>query len=452
MKVLLLRPPRRDRRDVSLAVPPLGLAYLAGALRAAGHRVSVLDARAEGLSWRHLEARLASAQADVVGITASSPVRDLAARAAAIARPHCRWLLLGGPHPTAVGAVVFEEIPGLDGSVEGEAELSGPAALAWLEGGAVGAPPPGLRVPGRAFESQPPARDLDSLPPPARDLLPRRGYHHLLATRLPMATALTSRGCPHGCAFCDRAVGGAHWRAYSAEHVLAELDGLVAEGVRFVHFYDDNFTHDRERVVAICRGLIQRSADLAWNCEARVDGVDAELLSLMRRAGCTLVALGVESAWEPTLETLGKGFDRAQVEAAFCAARAAGLRTLAYIILGSPGEGAAQIDATLRFCRHLGADFVQFSTLSALPGSRLAPAAEGAPDVRSFVDADLERAVLSDLPPAELARWLRRAWARFYLRPVPLARLGCAAARSGAWRESPRMVGAAAAWWLGIRR
>ena len=448
MRVLLLRPPRRDVRDVSLAVPPLGLAYLAGALRAAGHLVELLDARADGVSWSELGARVARSEPDLVGITAASPVQDLAARAASIVRPHCRWLLLGGPHPTAVGAAVLDEMPELDGAVEGEAEISGPEALAWLEGGSRGEPPAGLRIRGRPFVPRAPTLQLDTLPPPARDLLPRRGYSHLLATRQPMATVLTSRGCPHGCTFCDRAVGGTRWRARSAEHVLEELRELAAGGVRFVHFYDDNFTHDRRRVLALCEGLRTLGLGLRWNCEARVDGVDGELLAAMAAAGCSLVAFGVESAWEPTLRSLGKGFGRAAVEEAFRLARRAGLRTLAYVILGAPGEGPAQVDATLRFCRHLRADFVQFSTLCALPGSALADGAHAGVDVRSFVDADLRRAALSDLPPDELGRWLRRAWADFYLRPVPLLRLGQAALRSGAWRASPGLVRAAAGWWL----
>ncbi len=449
MRVLLLRPPRRDARDPSLTVPPLGLAYLAGALRRAGHEVIVLDARAEELGWGALASRLEGARAELVGISAMTPVLDLAQRAASIARPHCRWLVLGGPHPSAVGAAALAQVPELDASVEGEAEESGPELLAWLAAGGHGQPPAGVRVAGRPFQPRDPPDRLDTLPPPARDLLPERGYHHLLSAGGPWATVHSSRGCPQGCTFCDRAVGGRRWRARSAEHVLDELGALAREGVRSVHFYDDNFTHDRARVVAICRGLAARGLRLSWHCEARVDGVDAELLRLMRGAGCTTVAFGVESAWEPTLRALGKGFGRAEIEGAFRAARAAGLRTLAYVILGAPGEGLAQVDATLRFCRYIGADFVQFSTLSPSPGSALAGQLEGASALRSLADADAVRPTLTDLPAEELSRALRRAWAGFYLRPGPALRLGGAALRSGAWREAPRILRASAAWWVG---
>jgi len=445
MRVLLVQPPRRDARDPSLAVPPLGLCHVAAALRAAGHEVALLDARVERVGWDRLAARIAAARADLVGVTAASPVSDLAARTCALARPHARWVALGGPHPSAVGEAVFAQIPGLDLTVEGEGEESAPAALAWLADGVRGDPPAGVRVPGRAFAPRPPPERLDDLPLPARDLLPRRGYHHLLA-RGRWATLVGSRGCPHACTFCDRSVGGSRWRARSAASLVEEVAGLAAAGVRHVHFYDDGFCHDRARVLAFCEGLRARGVRVTWNCEARVDTVDAALLAAMAGAGCRLVAYGVESASDATLRRLGKGFTRAEVERAFDLARAAGLWTLAYVILGCPGEGREGALATLAFVRHLRADFVQFSSLAALPGAALHRAPEPRTVVRGPLDADARREVVTDLDPAVLRGLFARAWAGFYLRPTSLARLAGAALRSGAWREAPRLAVAAGAW------
>ncbi len=453
MRILLVQPPRRDGLDAGQVLPPLGLAYLAQALRDAGHRVQLLDARARGLSWRGLERRLARAAPDLVGVSAMTPVADLAARALRLARPHARWLALGGAHPSAVGEAVFAEMPELDFCFEGEAEQGFPRALRWLEGGAGelpdGPPPPGLRLPGRPFESCPPPA-VEQLPRPAWDLLPSRRYRHLLATRQPMATFISSRGCPHRCSFCDQAVSGSRWRPQSAERTLSELRWLARRhGVRFVAFYDDCFTHDYDRVAAICEGILASGLDLEWKCEARVDSVDLALLRLMRRAGCRLVAFGVESAWAPSLLRLRKGFGREQVVRAFHASRQARLATLAYVILGVPGEGRAHQDAALRFCRHLGASYVQFSTLAALPGSPLATEEHGPlTEVRGFLDGDRVRATLSDLPPEELARELKRAWARFYLRPLPAMRLARAGWRSGAWRDGGRLGRALGTWIL----
>ena len=102
MKVLLARPPRRDLRDAGLPVPPLGLAYIASALREAGHEVDLVDAYALGWSWSAFEQALASNKPDVLGLSAMTPVADVAARAAKLARPHVGRIVLGGPHPTAV--------------------------------------------------------------------------------------------------------------------------------------------------------------------------------------------------------------------------------------------------------------------------------------------------------------------------------------------------------------
>jgi radical SAM superfamily enzyme YgiQ (UPF0313 family) len=123
MRVLLARPPRRDLRDAGLPVPPLGLAYVAAALRLAGHDVEILDAYALGWSWARFGQHIAAARPAVLGLSAMTPVADVAAQAARLARPHVGRILLGGPHPTAVHHAVFDEMPELDAAIAGEADV-----------------------------------------------------------------------------------------------------------------------------------------------------------------------------------------------------------------------------------------------------------------------------------------------------------------------------------------
>ena len=87
MRVILARPPRRESGDAGLPVPPLGLAYVGAALRAAGHTVDIIDAYAQGWTWARFADVLAQRRPDVLGLTAMTPVADLAARAARRARP-----------------------------------------------------------------------------------------------------------------------------------------------------------------------------------------------------------------------------------------------------------------------------------------------------------------------------------------------------------------------------
>ncbi|MCB9764532.1 MAG: B12-binding domain-containing radical SAM protein [Alphaproteobacteria bacterium] len=447
MRVLLARPPRRDPRDAGLAVPPLGLAYLAGVLRAQGRPVELIDAYALGWSWERFERELALRKPDVLGLSAMTPTADVAHRAAQVARPHARHIILGGPHPTAVGAAALEECPALDHAAVGEGEeVIGPY-LDWLTAG--GPPPPGVLARGQPFTPRRLAWKVQDIPWPARDLLPATGYRYLMATRPGFATMITSRGCPFRCSFCDKSVSGSAWRARPPEDVVDELVHLVRDrGVGFVNLYDDNFTLHRRRVVGICEEILRRGVDVEWKCEGRVDGVDPPLLRLMRRAGCRVIAYGVESANPETLSLLRKDVTVEQVVRAFEATRAAGLRSVAYIILGAPGEDARAVRRTVAFTRQIGADYVQFSSLVALPGTPLfeSHGHHAAADVRNPVDGDLHRRTVTDLPAEELAGLMREAWRRFYLRPRPLGRLARDAWASGASREALRLGVAMARW------
>ena len=451
MKVLLARPPRRDRRDAGLSVPPLGLAYVAGELQRLGRPVEIVDAYALGWSWSRFEQELATKRPDVLGLSAMTPVVDTAWRAARLARPHVGRIVLGGPHPTAVKRQALAECAELDELVIGEGEEVVGPYLDWLDGG--GTPPPGVMTRDQPFVEHEPTRAIEELAWPARELLPMDAYRYLMATRPGFATMLTSRGCPFRCSFCDKSVSGSSWRARQATDVVDELQWLAERGVGFVNLYDDNFTLSRRRVHAICDELRRRRVDIAWKAEARVDGVDLPMLQAMRAAGCRVVAYGVESANPDTLALLRKDVKVEKVRRAFALTREAGLRSVAYIILGAPGESAAEVRRTLRFVDEIRADYVQFSSLVALPNTPLhashgAWAEQARLDVKNPVDADRHRVTVSDLPPEELAALLRQAWRGFYLRPRPMARLARDAWRSGSLVEAARLGGAMTRWAL----
>ena len=138
MRLLLVRPPRRDIQDAGLGVPPLGLAYIAASARQAGHQVEILDAYVQNLSWPRFEDEVVRRRPDVVGLTVMTPMVDVVARAVELIRPHTPRIVVGGPHPTAVGEAVFQDIPGIDAAVEGEGEA---AIVALLVASVLGAAP-----------------------------------------------------------------------------------------------------------------------------------------------------------------------------------------------------------------------------------------------------------------------------------------------------------------------
>lgn len=434
---LLLRPPPRNPGAGGLLVPPLGLAGLAAVLLERGYPVTLLDAYGEGLSWAETEAKVQALRPDVLGLSAMTPVRDVAHRAANLLRPYAGHLVLGGPHPTAVGRQALDECPALDSLIEGEGEETLPALLDGLLNDGLSLPVPGVIT--RDWHGGPGLDpDPDRLPFPARHLLPNHRYRYPLATRAPLTTLITSRGCPWRCTFCDQAVTGRKWRERSPDNVLEELSSLERQGFRYVCIYDDNFTLDPRRVEDICVGMLRRNIRLDWKCEARVDGVNKSLLQLMARAGCKTIAYGLETANQVGLDALKKDSTVAEAEQALRLTRQAGIEIMAYVLLGIPGESPAHARKTLDFCEKEGVSYVQFSTLSAIPGTQLFEEAQrkgwiSRANIQSPFDDDLERATI--IAPGwtedSLRSMVQETWRRFYLRPSFLLRHGIRSLRGG---------------------
>lgn len=425
VKILLIQTPSREPSQENLVVPPLGLAYLAAVARQAGHTVAILDAFAEGLTWDAFEARVRSAQADLIGITGMTPVADSVQRAIRLCRPLARWLVLGGPHATSQPGTVMKDNPELDFAVIGEGEITFRELLQALEQGTSPDGLAGLITRTGAGPTRPLMEKLDDLPFPARDLLPNDRYRYPLSAGRRITTMISSRGCPYSCIFCDKNVFGSRWRARSAEQVLSEIDTVVKDyGVQTLIFYDDLFTLKPDRLRAICEGLIARKYNLTWKAEGRVDLADAELLRLMRRAGCDTLAYGVESANPKGLEYLGKRTTPDQIRKAFQATRAAGIKTVGYFILGIPVETYEDALRTIRFATEIKTDYAQFSILSPMPGTRLYKEAVERGWYREIAaqnvnDKDRLRPVVisENWDEGRLIAIVRQAHRMFYLRP-----------------------------------
>lgn len=433
MKILLIRPPRRQPLEQSLMVPPLGLAYIASAAERAGHEVEIWDAYIERWSWSELESKLQSHKTDVIGFSAMTPMWDVVTRAIRIARTSAKWIVVGGPHPTAVQHQIFEDLPELDVGVVGEGEDIFIELLDWFSNG--GALPHGVlhREHSLTPAEQPNIQDISR---PNRRLLDNTRYRYPLIGERNIGTMITSRGCPFRCSFCDKSVSGSRWRARTAKDVVDEMEEMSKQlDIQFINIYDDNFTLHRHRVMEICEEIQQRQLDIKWKCEGRVDNVDAEMLQSMKDAGCVMIAFGVESGNPKSLELLRKDIQIHQTQQAFRLMRQVGIRSLAYMILGVPGETREDVWKSIRFTREIKADYVQFSSLTAMPGTSLAEHFSSQISVRNPLDADVVRSTVSTLSEADLQQLMNQAWRYFYLRPRPMVRLADSMIRSGYWLE-----------------
>lgn len=455
--IALVRAPGARRGALSaMPVPPLGLLYVASALERAGRRVAVVDAQAEGLDDDGFVERVRALRPAVVGLSGMTPMRPEIARTIALCRPLADKLVLGGVHATRFHDSVLDEFPDLDAAVVGEGEDVAPALLDWWDAGGAGTPPAGVVVRGADFVEAAPPSDLGALAWPARHLVPHDRYAYPFQTTRGFTTLISSRGCPFRCTFCDKTVSGSGWRARPAGDVVDELQEIKERyGLGYVCIFDDNFTLRRSRVVAICEEILRRGLRIEWKCEARVDGIDEELARLMARAGCRTVAFGVESGNQASLDFLKKDQELPRMRRAIAACRAAGIETVAYVLVGIPGETPTTSLETLRFAIGTDLDFIQFSTLSPFPGTELydQARAEGwfrETAVMNPADGEERRATL--VPPGwtedDLGRTLRRMYGGFYLRPGYLARQAVRAHRQGTLIHRARLGLRVARWYL----
>ncbi len=429
MKILLIHPKREDDLFEDIKLPPLGIAYLAAVLRQAGHEVRLLDANVEKNAFRAIRDRLEDLRPDIVGISVVSQLFRTAMKIAAVAKEALPGVtvVLGGSHPTVFPEIVAAERD-VDYVVHGEGEDTVVELAAALERGGSVRDILGIayREDGRVTVNppRPLIQDLDRLPFPAYDLLPAGRYAPPQATRPPFMGMITSRGCAYRCIFCDaRVVMGGRYRFHSPERTLAEVEYLVRTfGVREIMFKDSEFVQNRARTERLCELLAEARLPVRWICNGRVGRTDLALMKKMKAAGCGLIMFGVESGDDDILGRLKKGFDVDQVRRTFRDARAAGLKTSANFLIGSPGESAADVRKSIRLAREIGTDFAYFDYLFPYPGTELyrTARAEGwipedfdpssVPVFRSPMNATL-------MDARELPRLMRRAYRSFYFRP-----------------------------------
>lgn len=385
MNVTLIHPAGSNwmpgKRDVSATanrMAPLGLLSMAAYLERRGHRVRVLDCLGPRAPKTPEEAaaRALEDAPELVGISATTsafPDGHAIALALKARRPDIR-IVFGGVHISALGGRLLSDYPAIDLLCLGEGEET----LAELADGRELSAITGLvRRDGEAVHTNPPRQhlpDLDALPFPAYEKLDGfpHEYHLPLFSYIeaPGATMTTSRGCPYQCSYCDRSVFKRGYRAQSPEYIYEHVRYLRERfGVRHINIYDDLFTADRRRIERLCGLLTERPLGVRFNCAVRVGHADPELLAMLRRAGCLMVSLGIETA-EPALLSLHKpGVYLDAVRETVARIHAAGLRAKGLFIMGLPGETEESARKTSDFALSLGLDDMNMAKFTPFPGA-----------------------------------------------------------------------------------
>ncbi|UCF91395.1 MAG: cobalamin-dependent protein [Desulfobacterales bacterium] len=336
--------------------PPLGLAYLAAALAAAGVEVKILDLVVFPYSQPRLALLLQSFRPQMVGLTAVTMTFDSAINVVKDIKQIDPGIfaVMGGPHVTFCAEETLKNFPELDCIVLGEGEetivdlahavqrdhgWNNVNGIAYRQGTAVRLTRPRQLI-----------QDLDRLPVPARHLLPLGRYR---ALGMPISLT-TSRGCPFKCIFCvGRKMVGARVRYRRPEKVVDEMEDLNRLNFHQINIADDLFTANAGHCLAVCDEIVRRGLQVKWTSFARVDTVSETLLHRMHAAGCRAVSFGIESGNAQILKTIKKGITTEQVMVAVAMCKRTGITPYASFILGLPGETPQTLKETLAFGERL---------------------------------------------------------------------------------------------------
>ncbi|HDY86483.1 MAG TPA: radical SAM protein [bacterium] len=359
-------------------MPNIQLLYVAAVLEQLDVELLYIDVVGMEVSNYELEKRLKKFQPDLIGLSVfTSHFQKVLSFSAYLKTflPDSK-IILGGVHTSIFPTETLEYQSNVDYVCVGEAEIvlpefvkrwlnnesfEGVRGIVWRDEDTVRyAGPPDLN------------HNLDSMPFPARHLVPNHKYYNFISTRRNYSVFNSSRGCPFHCIFCEAA--GTKWRARSAANVVAEFEECYEKyGIREIDMFDSSFTVSKKRVFEICDLLIKSGLNkkIIWDVRSRVDTVNEEMLEALKEAGCYRIFYGIESANMDILNKLRKEIRMDRIEKIIKKTDQVGISAFGYFLIGSPGETKETARQTIDFAKKLPLDFAIFNNLTAFPKTEL---------------------------------------------------------------------------------
>ena len=358
MKIRLIEPePPGMHVWAKVLLPRLGLPIIAAALKEKGHDVLVYNPTMAPIDWEDVNS------SDLVGLSSTTSTASTAYAFAGDLRGRGIPVVIGGSHVTFMADEALEYVDyvarGEGGeqlmlelieALAGDRELDTVAGLSFKRDGVA------VHNPARDALA-----DLDELPFPDLRLL-------VGGDKLTTMPIMTSWGCPFDCTFCSvTAMFGKKYRFRSAESVIAELKDKRPERI---FFYDDNMAANRKRLKRLLQMMIDEDLVIPWSAQVRADVVkDPELLDLMRRSGCKIVYLGLESVNQETLDRFEKSQTVADIENAIKVLHEYDIKSHGMFVLGADDDDVQTVRDTVTFAIKNKIDTVMLNILTPLPGT-----------------------------------------------------------------------------------
>lgn len=428
MKVLLVQPPI-GKRIVS-KTPPVGIAYIAAMLESIDCDVECLPCDVLGMGIQDAVQEILKAKPDVVGFSVASLVANSVMsivhelRQSGFKSP----IIAGGPHSTIYPEKLLES--GVTYVVRGEGEITVVELIKCLNDKSDLAKVDGISYLDEGeivnTENRKLIKNLDTLPLPAWHLLPIDKYRSDFKISNRSLPVLTSRGCPGKCVFCYKSLFGSIFRTRSASSIVDEIETLKDKyNIDEFSIVDDNFVCSKKRAIEVCKLLIERKINLPWSLPSgiRVDMVDYELLSWIKRAGCYRLGFGVESGNQSVLYAIRKNITKDQVRLAIKLAKEFGFITSAFFMIGNLGETESTVNDTIEFALELDPDIAQFSVATPYPGTEMFDILHEQKKILTYDWGKYDGFSAQDpifkhdqLDAESISRLMHKAYLKFYLR------------------------------------
>ena len=436
-KVILVNPPLtlKDRYGSfdlgGTEMPPLGLTNLAAMLRKHGFCVEIIDGEALHLTCEEIAELILEKTPLFVGFTSVALSIHKTAKIASLIKsknPSIKTVV-GGPHLTAVPGKTFEMFSQLDIGVIGEGDITIVELAESINSKNKLHEVKGLliREDGKLCftEPRPLIENLDILPLPAWDLLPKISEHYIPPlnsyNRSPVGFLVTTRGCYAKCNYCSRAVYQNTVRQFSAEYIVKMIEDLQNNyKIKEIVFEDDEFLTKKDRVIKLYDLFKEKKINLSWSCLTRINKANPDILKMMKEMGCWQISYGIESGNQEVLNFLKKGTNLRKIEETIAWTKDAGIIPKGFFMIGHPVDTKETILDTINFAKKLALIDFQVSIFTPLPGSEIYKDAHK----YGWFDDNWEKMnywnilfIPKGLSAEELRAFQKKAFREFYLRP-----------------------------------